>query len=260
MLSLRKSLGLEPKLLIRLDDIAPNMKWDYFEKIKKVFDKYEIKPVIGVIPKNKDLSLKKYPKCNFNFWEKIKQLQNEGWEISMHGYEHSYSDNCKNDYCNYGGNTEFAGFDYENQLEKIKLGLDIFKNNNISIKSFFAPNHTFDMNTIKACKEVGIETIIDGYGLKPYIENDMVFLPQLFHKLFFLPFGFQTIQIHLNYYDDKNFLFFSNFIEINHKKITNFDYAKKISSNNFWYKMINFKIKFFLVNLRRIIKIFRIKT
>ena len=41
-------------ILIRLDDIAENMNWDLMEKSEVLFDKYKIKPVLGVIPNNKD--------------------------------------------------------------------------------------------------------------------------------------------------------------------------------------------------------------
>ena len=54
-----------------------------------LFNKYNIKPVLGVIPKNKDPKLLNFPKDK-NFWTKIKNWQNNGWEISLHGYSHDY--------------------------------------------------------------------------------------------------------------------------------------------------------------------------
>jgi len=41
-------------ILIRIDDVAENMNWDLMKKSELLFDKYQIKPVLGVIPKNKD--------------------------------------------------------------------------------------------------------------------------------------------------------------------------------------------------------------
>ena len=38
-------------------------------------------------------------------------------------------------------------------------------------------------------KILGINEIIDGYGLMPYTENQIKFIPQLFYKFFALPFG-----------------------------------------------------------------------
>ena len=47
--------------------------------------------------------------------------------MAIHGYQHIYSSNCKGDYLGLGGNTEFAGYSYEEQFRKLTLGLDIFK-------------------------------------------------------------------------------------------------------------------------------------
>ena len=73
------------------------------------------------------------------------------------------------------------------------------------------------MNTFKALRSSGIYEVIDGYGLRPYYENDIKFIPQLFYKPFFLPFGLQTTQIHLNYWTDKEFDNFSDLIVKNNK-------------------------------------------
>ena len=71
------------------------------DKCESLFEKHNIKPVVGVIPNNKDKELLSYPK------EKIfgillingKKLGNR-----MHGYTHLYDTNTnKKDYFNYGG-------------------------------------------------------------------------------------------------------------------------------------------------------------
>ena len=100
----------------------------------------------------------------------------KGWEISMHGYSHLYERQTnKKDIFNYGGGSEFFGLDYENQLNKIKSGLEKFREKNISIRSFFAPNHTYDSNTLKALDKSGIRIVIDGYGLFPYSKFNLIF-------------------------------------------------------------------------------------
>ena len=81
-------------ILIRLDDIAENMNWDLMEKSEDLFDKYKIKPVLGVIPNNKDSELLSYPKKN-NFWDIVRGWQNKGWKISMHGLTHVYDKDTK---------------------------------------------------------------------------------------------------------------------------------------------------------------------
>jgi predicted deacetylase len=230
-------------LLIRMDDIAENMNWQYMDKCELLFDKYNLKPLLGVIPENKDPEFLKYPK-NSDFWNRVKSWKKKGWEISMHGHTHLYQQETKkNDIFNYGGKSEFYGLDYKNQLSKIKLGLEKFKEKNISIKSFFAPNHTYDLNTLKALKECNIKIIIDGYGLFPYYKFDLLFIPQLFYKEILLPFGIQSTSMHINYWDNKYLQNFENFINKNYNKIIDIDYILNLSEPNFFKNSINYSVE-----------------
>ena len=56
-------------ILIRIDDIAENMNWNLMEKTELLFQRYDIKPVLGVVPNNKDTEFLSFPKRN-DFWKK----------------------------------------------------------------------------------------------------------------------------------------------------------------------------------------------
>jgi len=239
-------------ILIRFDDIAPNMSWEMMDKCQKLLNYYDLKPVMGVIPDNQDNELLKYPKRE-NFWEIVKKWELNDWSIAMHGYNHLYDkETNKKDFFNYGGKSEFFGHSYEDQLSKIKKGLEIFEKNNIQIDTFFAPNHTYDRNTFKALKNSGILKIIDGYGLMPYSFNGIRFVPQLFYKLYLLPFGIQSTQIHINYWSDKDYTNFKKFIEKHHKKVISADFAFSKISNSYLHKIINFTFEK-LLKLKRLV-------
>mgnify|MGYP001160046680 CR=1 FL=1 len=45
---------LNTGMLIRFDDISDHMNWSLMNKCEEIFDKYNIKPLLGVIPDNKD--------------------------------------------------------------------------------------------------------------------------------------------------------------------------------------------------------------
>ena len=108
-------------ILIRIDDVAENMNWDLMEKSELLFEKYDIKPVLGVVPNSKDSEFLNFPRRN-NFWEKVREWKSKDWEIAMHGYTHLYDTICKksDDYFNYGGGSEFFGHSLETQTSKIK--------------------------------------------------------------------------------------------------------------------------------------------
>jgi len=230
--------------LIRLDDVAENMKWEFMDKMEILFDNLNIKPVLGVVPYNKNLELLSYPKKNQNFWDQVRAWKAKGWEIGMHGTNHLYDRVCpKTDYLGHGGNTEFCGHPFTKQLEKIEIGIKKFKKEKIPVRTFIAPNHTFDQNTLLALKKCGINEVLDGYGLMPYSENDINFIPQLFYKMIKLPFGIQCFQIHLNYFNEENFEDFKNFIEKNSKKIITYDQAISKVNNSFVYKIARIATK-----------------
>ena len=87
------------KIAVRMDDITPNMDWKKFLEFKMLLDKHGIRPLIGVVPDNRDENLNREAehgkgrerKETAEFWEYIRSLQSQGWVIAMHGYQHVYT-------------------------------------------------------------------------------------------------------------------------------------------------------------------------
>ena len=142
----------------------------------------------------------------------------------MHGYTHVYDKMCKktDDYFNYGGGSEFTGHSLDTQMSRIKNGLKKFEEEKIKIRAFFAPNQTYDKNTFVALKNCGINEVIDGYGLMPYTENNIKFVPQLIDKVLLLPFGIQSTKLHLNMWSQNDFDNFEKFVTKNSDKTFTF--------------------------------------
>ena len=228
-------------ILIRIDDVCENMNWNLMSKLESLFDDYSIKPVLGVIPNNRDEDFLSFPR-NDNFWDQVRKWQDKGWEIVQHGDTHIYDRLCskKSDYFEYGGGSEFFGHPLNVQEKRIKNGLEKFKREKINIRSFFAPNQTYDENTFIALKNCGISEVIDGYGLMPYTEKNIKFIPQLFEKVVLLPFGIQSTKLHLHIWDENDYKKFENFIKINSKKIITYDQALNKINNSFLYKIIRY--------------------
>lgn len=217
--------------VIRLDDASDYNNLSNWNRMEKILNSYSIKPIVGVIPNNQDPSMVKAYKKNNEFWKKVKQWQNSGWIIAMHGYNHVYITDD-------GGinpiqkRSEFAGVSLKKQEDKIKNGIEIFKSNGIIPDAFFAPSHTFDENTLLALKKNSdIRIISDTIANDIYFENDFYFLPQQSGRVRKLPFKFVTFCYHPNTMRDNDFDELENFIKENRNKFNSLD-IKNLTKRN----------------------------
>jgi hypothetical protein len=163
--------------LIRLDDLCPTNDLQKWERFFKLFDRYEIKPIIAVIPDNQDPKLNACGSFNPDYWQMVRQLQNKGYTIGMHGFEHRYQ-NKNSGLFKLNKRSEFAGLALHTQEAKIKAAVKIFKRENVQASLFIAPAHTFDTNTLIALvRNSEIQTISDGLLKSPYTRLGFRWIP-----------------------------------------------------------------------------------
>ena len=81
------------KYLIRLDDACEKMDISKWNRIEDIFDKYNVKPLVGIIPCCEDPLMGAY-KFNNSFWELVRRWVDKGWIMALHGCNHVYSTNC----------------------------------------------------------------------------------------------------------------------------------------------------------------------
>ena len=188
-------MNQKTECMIRLDDITPDMNWERFYRAKEIFDRYQICPLIGVVPDNRDTTLHKEGNRD-DFWNVIYQLQQSGWAVAQHGTYHCY---VTEDSGILGINpfSEFAGLSYEVQLDKLQTGRRILEENGIRTDIFMAPGHTYDRNTLKALAECGFRVITDGLSSKPYLEEGILCIPCRLRG-FKAPKGMDTVCLHTN--------------------------------------------------------------
>lgn len=206
--------AMKVQYLIRLDDACPTMNRNKWGRIEVILERYGVKPMVGVVPDCKDDNLNQ-DSYDSRFWEKVQLWQQKGWAIALHGYDHCYisRDGLK------GLNplwerSEFAGVSLVSQRDKIKKGVAILKEHNIVPKYFFAPSHTFDINTLVALREESdIKIISDTIATKPYTKHGFVFVPQLGGHCseMILP-GIWTFCLHPNTMTDEGFAQTESFI------------------------------------------------
>lgn len=203
------------KLYMRLDDACEKRNIALWDKVEELLDKYSVKPLVGIIPHCEDPMMDIY-EFDVDFWNRVGTWIQKGWIMALHGYNHVF---CSDD----GGinpvnkRSEFAGLTLEEQIEKIRNGVGIFHEHGLSPKVFFAPAHTFDLNTLKALEKVSdIRIISDTAANKPYNRYGFTFIPQQSGHVRKLPFDTITFCYHPNTMKDEDFRKLEEFLKHNH--------------------------------------------
>jgi len=187
--------------ILRFDDICPTVNWDIWNRIEELLIDFDIKPIISIIPDNRNKALiVSLP--GENFWERAQSWQNRGWTLGMHGYQHCYLTRKAGLYGR-SAISEFAGLPYEVQEIKIQNAVRIFNEHGLRPEVWVAPAHSFDVNTIDILLRMGVRIINDGYALYPYAdERGMVWIPQQMGRFRRVPIGIWTICFHFNHWND----------------------------------------------------------
>lgn len=230
--------------LIRLDDASDKMDVDKWNRIENILDEYHIKPIVGIIPDNKDSSLNY--EVDSKFWNRAKNWEKKGWLIAQHGFNHVYT--TKNPGINpIHMRSEFAGVNVDYQKRMIRDGYEILKGHGLSPTIFFAPSHTYDKNTLLAIKEeTDIRIISDTVANEVYKDGDFFYIPVQSGKMRELPFSTVTFCLLPNMMCEKDFEELNEFIYHNQKKFKDLvliDRKKNIYDRTLSY--IYFKIKKF---------------
>lgn len=186
----------EPAYLVRFDDVCPTMDWETWNKVEKVLVAESIKPIMSVVPDNKDEKLK-FAEENKDFWSKVMEWQKMGWSIAVHGYQHLYetSDSGLLGLNNY---SEFSGLSYEQQTKKLKKAINIFNSHGVKPDLWVAPAHSFDETTLRVLTDVGLNIISDGFYMRPVKYMNKIWIPQQLWKFRGFRSGIWTVCFHVN--------------------------------------------------------------
>ena len=206
--------------IIRLDDASPTMNRRRWSHVFKVLDRYNIKPIVAVIPNNRDKKMM-IDEHDEHFWDSVRAWQDSGYAIALHGYTHIYTSKSRG-IVPMNTQSEFAGVDIDIQREKIQKGCAIFKKENIKFNIWVAPAHSFDNNTLKVLKEeTPIDIVSDGVSFYPYNEKNFFWIPQQTWRFKDKKSGIWTICMHPNTMSELKFKEFEDFIEKNSDKFIN---------------------------------------
>lgn len=221
------------KIAVRLDDITPDMDWERFLKFKALLDRYQVKPLIGVVPQNRDPGLVRRAETGGimagegpgdgrdegddgragksgahspeEFWDYVKALERDGWVIAMHGCYHIYTTD-RGGIFPLNNFSEFAGLPFDRQRELLAEGKRLLRKKGIETDLFMAPAHSYDNNTLRALKETGFRALTDGFGSRPYRWKGLDFYPISFLMRYTLrrKEGYSAMVVHTNTLSDED--------------------------------------------------------
>ncbi len=223
------------QITIRIDDVCPAMDWEAFSRFAGLLDKYGIRPLIGLIPDNRDTALDAGEGRNKDFDDRniyaawLRSLKDKGWVMAMHGVYHVYTTKSgglfpMNDF------SEFAGVNVHEQLDMVRHGVECLKELGVETDIFMAPGHSFDKNTLRALKRCGFKYITDGYGKEPFERLSFTFLPISYLRSRELKGkdGITTFVVHPAMMEEKDFEEYENLFEDMRERFCDYDEMLKI--------------------------------
>jgi hypothetical protein len=167
---------LSARYLLRFDDLCPTMDLEQWLRFERLIEQHRMRPILAVVPDNRDPELVR-GEADPTFWERMRRLQASGATIGIHGFRHV----CEGT----GGgliplhkHTEFAGVAKDRQLEWIHTGLSMLRANGLDPRIWVAPRHGFDRVTLEILREEGIVLVSDGFAREPFLEHEVVWIPQ----------------------------------------------------------------------------------
>lgn len=188
--------------ILRFDDICPTMNWATWHRIEGILAEFDIRPLVAVVPQNRDAKLMCGPPCD-DFWSRVRAWQMSGWSVGLHGFEHLYHE-APPGMVKVNRYSEFAGVPKNIQLRKLTAALDIFELHRIRADAWVAPAHSFDATTVSVLRQLGLTVISDGHFPFTCRIEGMTWVPQQLWRLRPLPFGTWTVCYHHNHWTEQD--------------------------------------------------------
>jgi len=230
-------------LTFRIDDLCPQMDMAKFNAVRRIFERYGVKPCIGVVPDNKDPELMRQAPFE-GVWDMVRELRDKGWAVAQHGCNHVYATSERGMFSSVRA-SEFAGLPYEEQKEKISRGMEILHSHGLESDIFMAPSHTLDNATLDALGCLGFRYVTDGISNYPYIYRGLYFLPCKYHYPVY-PLGVDTCCIHTNTVTCEEIEILENFLSASGDIAKDFSETLKTPPERLWAAKLQEKAEMLL--------------
>lgn len=218
--------------LIRLDDAHHRYDKDKWQRIEQMLFEYDVKPIVAVIPDNRDPQISAAPAADPAFWSTVRAWQDKGWAIAIHGLHHVLIP-AKNPTLSFAKHSEFCGKSVNEQVDMLRAALKIFKTEQCSPAYFVAPAHGYDSNTIEAIKQTGANLVVsDGFCFRPVQQSGIRYIPQQLWRPRRMPFGLWTICLHPSSMGERDFDRMGRFIKEFRSAIVSADEIRSFPSKS----------------------------
>ncbi len=182
--------------LLRFDDLCPTVSAERWRQCAVLIEEFALKPILAVVPDNRDPSLEVSPPQP-GFWDEMRKLERGGAAIALHGYRH-VRNSRSGALLPLNHASEFAGIAFETQRDWIRQGLKLLRDRGLSPQLWSAPWHSFDRNTLAALRQEGMSVLSDGFARAPVLRGGLVWIPQQLWAPMPMRNGLWTICLHPN--------------------------------------------------------------
>lgn len=239
--------------IMRLDDAAENWEKENWHRMHDLLSKYNIKPIIAIIPNNSDPFLLSFDKDK-EYYPTIHKWLKEGWTPALHGYDH-VQDSLSGGINPVNKRSEFAGKSYYEQYIKITEGYKTLSDRGIKTNIFVAPAHTFDKTTLQALRNSRrISIISDTVANDVYYYNGLFFVPQQSGEVREIFFKVTTFCYHPNTMSDEQFIKLEKFLKRHSKDFTDIKKVKFKKRNKNTLDKVLSALYFTRIKIRQLIK------
>ena len=220
--------------LMRLDDACAHWNKENWQRMHDILNKYNIKPLVAIIPFVEDKRLLEYPEDE-TFVKTIKGWIEEGWTPALHGFNHVLVPSSGGlNPVNY--RSEFVDLSANQQQEKISKGYGILSNLGIKPRAVVAPAHSFDQTTLNTIKQsTDIRVISDTVANDIYYDDGFYFVPQQSGRVREMNFKVVTFCYHPNNTTEEQFEELRRFLENHRNEFVGFDDLKFTKRNKSIY-------------------------
>jgi hypothetical protein len=219
-----KEDGMIPRpaqYLLRFDDLCPTVEQHRWQGLRDLVLEFGIRPILAVIPDNQDPAMECSP-ADPGFWAQMREMEAAGATIAAHGFQHLCEKHSKN-LIGLHQKTEFAGLGLEVQRQRVQAGLRTLREHGLNPRLWVAPRHTFDMTTLRAIRQEGIDYISDGLARIPFTRGGVTWIPQQLWSPVEKSKGLWTICVHSNSTMKPQFLKLQSFLRKCAEQFTSFD-------------------------------------